>query len=141
MTDKERSYRLSSEAKQDLKAALRARIEGCEDVLFAFLYGSVLDNLPVHDIDVGVYVGGIPEDAVTGRAIDIASKLQSATKVPVDVRIVNFAPVPFQYKVLRGELLLERDEVARAGFAEKVMGRYFDMEPLLRRGCKEAFAA
>lgn len=141
MGTNERTYLLSSEEKQTLKEALKEGLGGRTEVLFAYLYGSVLDDMNIHDIDVGLYVSGVSEEGITGCAIEIATMLQSITRVPVDVRIINFAPLSFQYKVLRGELLFERDENARSAVAERVSQRYLDIEPLLRRGFKEAFAA
>ena len=139
--EKERSYLLSAEEKKNLADALRTVLSGREEVLFAYLYGSVLGDLAVHDIDVGVYVTGVAEGAATVYAIDLSSVLQSVSSIPVDVRVINCAPLPFQYKALRGELLFERDDDARVSFTEQVTRGYLDIEPLLLRSFKEAFAA
>jgi len=141
MKERERTFKLSTEEKKALMVALREALSRRKEVLFAYVYGSLLSDLPVHDIDIGICVEGIAEDAATGYALDLSSTMQIVSNVPVDVRVINFAPLPFQYQVIRGELIFERDENARSSMLEDVMRRYLDIEPLLRRGLKEAFAA
>jgi hypothetical protein len=69
------------------------------------------------------------------KAIDdpLAFELKAETLIektihhPVDVRILNGAPLPFAAGVLRsGQLLLDRDPNLRADFASLTLRKYFD---------------
>jgi hypothetical protein len=106
-------------------------------VTFAFLYGSFVESHAFHDVDVGVYL----RDGKS--AADVASTLTRCLSdragVPVDVRVMNGAPVPFLYHVLRGQLVLSRDDALLGEIMERTVSRYLDIEPLLRRSAKEAF--
>jgi len=132
---------LDGEEKKSIRNLLKDKLNKRQEVLFAYIYGSFNDDLPFHDIDVGVYVAGLTESSVTEYVLELSSVLQAGSKVPVDVQAINFAPIPFRYHVLRGELLFERDEATRSLVLEQVVQRYLDIEPLRRRGVKEAFAA
>lgn len=59
---------------------------------------------------------------------------------PVDIRILNFAPVPFRFEVVRGKRIYVRDEQTHSEFLEDTMRRYLDIQPILYRATKEAFA-
>ena len=61
--------------------------------------------------------------------------------MPVDVRPLNLASVPFRYQAIRGRLLFEKDQDLTAQFIEQTMQRYLDMKPFLLTGMKEAFSA
>src|SRR5712691_5437124 len=58
----------------------------------------------------------------------------------VDVRILNAAPVPFLYHVLKGQILVSREEERLASVMEDTIRRYLDIAPLLRHYTQEAFA-
>ncbi|MGQ9631102.1 MAG: nucleotidyltransferase domain-containing protein [bacterium] len=52
--------------------------------------------------------------------------------VEVDVRIINEAPLAFQYHVIKtGKLIFCRDDKRRGRFEVRVMSEYFDFKPIL----------
>ena len=107
-------------------------------VSFAFLYGSFVEARAFHDVDVGVYLrAGVSGSDVASA---LAVRLSDRAGVPVDVRVINDAPISFLYHVLRGQLVLSRDDALLGEVMERTAGRYLDIEPLLRRSAKEAFA-
>jgi uncharacterized protein len=119
----------------DLAAALQA----CEDVAFAYAHGSFLLDGPFRDIDVAVFFGPAaphPDE----RALELGEHLSARVRMPVDVRALNDAPVPFRFHALRGRLLCVRDEAVLGDTLEATMRHYFDIEPILRDATREAFA-
>lgn len=120
---------------------LRAELAAELDVVFAFLYGSFADSAQFRDIDVGVYLDPIDPDRAAARALDLAGRLSDRVGLPVDVRALNGAPVPFLFHVLRGRLLLSRDDDRLEDLIERTAQRYLDIAPLLRQSTKDAFAA
>lgn len=117
--------------KQHIDTATRERIinvikEGIsknEAVIFAYLHGSCAEGDSFRDIDVAIFVGE------HGREIEIESdlsyELTEKTSYPVEVKVVNKAPVAFQMAVLRkGIVLFSRSEHVRTDFIEDVSKRY-----------------
>lgn len=109
-------------------------------VRFAFVYGSFTEETPFHDIDVAVYLVPTGEAAAIRDAVELSNQLSNDIGMPVDVRPLNAASIPFRYRVIRGRLLFERDSEATAQFVEQTVQRYLDIKPFLLRGMKEAFA-
>lgn len=136
---KQRLYTVSSEHRKRLVSRLRAALEREPAVRFAYLYGSVLESDRVHD--VGLY---LQKDALAGGAEiseALSANLTAEVGMPMDFRILNEAPLSFQYHALRGRLLVCNDEDFLTDLIEDVARRYLDLAPLLRRGTKDAFAA
>lgn len=107
------------------------------DVLFAIVFGSFLDQEAFRDVDVAVWTASFATASVD---VELAASLSNAIGLPVDVRRVNDAPAPFLFHVLRGRVLLVRDEVVLADVMERTARQYHDIAPLLRRATRDAFA-
>ena len=107
-------------------------------VAFAYVYGSFAEARPFRDIDIGVYCSGT--DPSPDLAEALAHTLTTALRIPVDVRVVNDAPVSFLFHVLRGELLFSREDELLSTVIENTIRRYLDIAPVLRHGAREAFA-
>ena len=120
---------------QDLTRLIRDRSE----ILFAYLYGSIAEDRAFHDVDLGVYLSKIREEDSILYSLDLAHLLSNKLRIPVDVRVLNFAPAAFVYHVIRGNLILDRNEEVRMPLVEMTIAKYLDMKPLMHRGIKEAF--
>jgi predicted nucleotidyltransferase len=118
--------------KQELKAQLRERLAVRPEVRFAYLHGSFLERETLGDVDVAVSVepAGLPGDAVTAYELALGDELEKGLGVPVDVRVLEDAPVSFQYAVTRGETLFVREPEAWAVFRERTWTAYLDFAPL-----------
>ena len=134
-----RLFRFSGQQKQEIISALTSLLQRHAAIQFAYLYGSFLADMPCHDIDIGVYLDGLAPLDMGLFAVELSAQLGSQAKCPVDVRILNNAPLPFIYQVLRGKLLLENNPDLHGRIFEHTVSRYLDLKPLLLRATKEAF--
>lgn len=138
---KQKLHRLSKQERAHLLNCLTKTLRNCDAVLFAYAYGSFAEGAPFHDIDVGIYLSKTKKEDFTPYALDLARLLNSELKIPVDVRVINLAPVTFLYHVIQGILIHERNEDLRTHFVERTIQKYLDMKPLIHKAAKEAFAA
>lgn len=141
MKKEEKLYRLSDYEKARSIESLRAALKSQPEVLFAYIYGSFIERHPFHDLDVGIYLANAREEQVTPLVMELAESLSKELRLPVDVRVLNFAPVPFVYHVIRGRLVVDKAPEVRSRLIEDVVARYLDIKPLLRRAMKESFSA
>ncbi|MGZ8383286.1 MAG: nucleotidyltransferase domain-containing protein [Nitrospira sp.] len=134
-------HTIRPEQREDVLAKLRVELAKTSGLRFAYVYGSVLESDRIHDVDVGIFFD-VPMVAQQMNMMDALSvTLSAAVGFPVDIRVLNEAPLPFLYHVLRGRLLLCRDETFLTDMLEDVARRYLDLAPFLRNGTKDAFAA
>ena len=136
-----RFHHMNEQERHRIEQCLEMELANDRTVTFAYLYGSFIGPQPFRDIDVGVYLENVRADRVTVTALDLAQRLSDRAQMPVDVRILNVAPVSFLYHVLRGQLVFCRDDGVLAELMERTVSRYLDIAPLVRRGTREAFAA
>ena len=134
-------YTVTPEQRAEMLHQLCTQLGREPGVRFAYLYGSALESDRVHDVDVGVFLHdtAVPQQATITD--NLSATLTVAIGLPVDVRVLNEAPLSFLYHVLRGQLLQCRDEAFLTDMIEDVARRYLDIAPLLRNSTKDAFAA
>jgi predicted nucleotidyltransferase len=118
----------------DLEPRLRERLLLEQDVLVAYLFGSQArgEARPGSDVDVAVL---LPKDADFGRRhLELIAAVADAVGLDAaDVVVLNEAPVPLGYRVLRdGLLLFSRDDRARVDHYVRTVDRYLDMAPMRR---------
>lgn len=133
---KTRLFEVDSEGRRRVIERLTDELRKDARLVFAYVHGSFQAGGPFHDIDVAVYLSAT--DRVSQR-LDLADRLSRLTGYPVDLRVLNDAPVSFQFKALQGTLLVSRDDGRLAEFMERVGPRYLDIAPILRRATREAF--
>lgn len=138
---KHKVYYLSPEERLKIIERLADFTRNRQEVSFAYVYGSFAEEMPFHDIDMGVYVAGIKAEDSTMYAIEMAQAISREERIPVDVRVLNHAPLLFLYHVIKGRLIFERDEDTRIDVTYRTVQRYLDIKPMIHRGIKEAFSA
>ncbi len=112
---------------------------GPAEVLFEYIHGSFIRGKGFRDIDIALYLrDDMLKDRITDYEIEMEIKLENALKYPVDVRVLNHAPLSFQYRAIKeGILLFERDGDFRVDFQVGTLDFYFDFAPFRKRYIKE----
>ncbi len=130
----------SPEEKQRLRDLLTARLEEREEILFAYVYGSFVQG-SFRDIDIAVFLG----DGSNGLSdplryeMMLEQELEDETGVPVDIRVLNVAPLPFAFTVLQtGDVMVSRDDRARCDFVCRIFAEYHDFSYYRRQYRREA---
>ena len=136
-----KKFSLNKEQKELVITRLTSQMEEMPEIILAFLYGSFLDEGPFGDLDLALFVN--PSCPAAGdKSLEYELKtemlLENTTGLPVDVRVLNQAPQPFRYSVIKnGRLLFCRDEEFYADFLSHTLVSYFDFAPYRKRYLKE----
>ncbi|MFN8453281.1 MAG: nucleotidyltransferase domain-containing protein [Anaerolineae bacterium] len=114
-------------------------LQGRPEILFAILYGSAAEGESFRDLDVGIFVEWAAVSATADMAYSfaLADELQQAIHYPVDVRIINDAPLGFRYNVSRGTALVVNDPEKFYTFLERTWDEYLDFQPVAWQYLKE----
>lgn len=132
---------LSEKQKESIINRIARQMGKMPEIIFAFLHGSFLDEAPFGDLDLAIFVD--PSCPAAGdKALEYELKtemlLEHIAGIPVDVRILNQAPKPFRYSVLKnGRLIFCRDDELYADFLSHTLVSYFDFAPYRKRYLKE----
>lgn len=129
------------EQRADLRRQVQIGLESRQEIIFAYLYGSFLDeNLPYHDVDIAVYLDPTwaLERDLFEYEMTLSVDLTLALHVPVDVHVLNEAPLGFQHSVLhRGEALFSRSDERLTDFIEQVGLAYMEFSYYVREYLQE----
>ena len=120
-------FKLSGKEKEKIKKNLTEIIQNKEEVIFAYLHGSFLIN-GFNDIDLAFFVSGIED--ILDYEISSSLEIEKQIHFPIDVKVLNNAPLGFKYEITKGELLFSRDEEIRTDFIEKAWHQYLDFKPV-----------
>ena len=108
-----------------------------KDISFAYVHGPVLDSDAPHDSDVAVYLkevafsqlecgGSVSLDV----AIPLELELEESLGHPVDLQVLNRAPLPFRARVVtQRRTVVDNDPAARADFEYRSRYEYIDFRP------------
>lgn len=105
-----------------------------KEVVFAYLHGSFIEGEVFRDIDVAVYLS---REEGTEYEISNSVKLESILRMPVDIKVLNNAPLAFKYHATRGLLIICRDDEQREEFVEGTWDEYQDFKPVALMHLKE----
>jgi len=107
---------------------LKKILLGEKGIVFAYVHGSFLIGEKFNDIDIAIYLDekNIEKVKPVNFEISFSLKIEEVTKFPVDVKILNFAPLSFRYHATDGLLLFSRNELKREEFLCKTWDEYFD---------------
>ena len=126
---------LNGAGRERVLRVLMEALEKEHGLCAAYVHGSFVEDGPFRDIDVALYYHPTPEFNLLDRELDMEVALEEALieagiRIPVDVRIINQAPLSFRYGVIKdGELLLVRDDNRRVDFEVLTLSKYFDFAP------------
>jgi predicted nucleotidyltransferase len=135
---KEKLYSLTEIKKDSIASQIRECLGNCPEILFAYLHGSFVASEKFRDIDVAVFLGKLPPSPLEFELSMEAELCGALRGYPVDVRVLNNAPLSFRYNVIKfGKRLFAEDDDARCDFEEAVLSNYFDFAPFRKRYLEE----
>lgn len=113
-----------------------------EHVLFAYIFGSFASKERFNDIDVGIFISGEKPKLPLKLELEIEAELEDTLHTPVDVRIINNAPLSFIYNILKNNIVVvDRDRSFRTDFEGLIYKKYFDLKYLRREYLREIINA
>lgn len=106
------------------------------DVTAVYLFGSTARGTAADrsDVDVAVLFDAAPPSTLDAAPLVLEGELERALGRPVDLVVLNVAPVDLRIRALRdGQLLVDRNPAVRIAFEVRTRNEAFDLEPVLAR--------
>jgi len=107
-----------------------------DGIIAAYLFGSVARGTAGarSDVDVAVLYAAAPPATLEGLPLDLEGRIGQLLGRPVQVIVLNTAPVGLVHRVLRdGVLLLDSAKSARIRFEVRSRNEFFDLQPIVAR--------
>ncbi len=133
-----RKRRVSSTEKKEIIRTISDILMAKEYIIFAYIFGSFTSEDIFEDIDVGIFVSGERLQSPIKLELETENELEDSIRIPVDVRIINNAPLSFVYNILkRNIVIMDKDKSLRADFEGLIYKKYFDFQHLRREYLRE----
>jgi predicted nucleotidyltransferase len=131
-------YRLTKKRREQIIHKIASHLlKGYPDVMTAYVFGSFLTSRFFSDIDLGVFLT-TASDSMLDFELSLESRISRIARYPVDVRVLNRAPISFTQNVFRtGKVILDRDPNIRADFEGRILKLFFDFSHFRRRYLRE----
>lgn len=128
--------------RQEIVGRLQRELEPRSEIALAVLHGSFEQGLTYRDIDVAIWLipDRIPPSERFRYALDLSVQLHLELGCPVDVRVLNEAPLAFRYHALQGRPLVVRDDAFLDELRARTWDDYLDFQPFARQYLREALS-
>lgn len=128
--------------KQKLVKEIASQIEKRENIMFAYIFGSFVREERFSDIDIGIFCENSEKIDSLRFELELEGEINSLTKFPVDVRIINHAPLSFAYHVIKeGMVIKDEDSDLRSDFEGMIFKKYGDFSIYRKRYLREVINA
>ncbi len=103
-------HKCSARARRLIHGEILRSISSDGDVMLAFLHGSFAQGVLFHDIDLALLINNDTRERIYHYTVHLTAELDARLGLPVDIQVLNSAPLPFRYNVFtNGQLILCRD--------------------------------
>ena len=129
--DNFKTYSVNREDRGRILLSIKSILHEQEEILFAYIFGSFIDKeMPFfRDIDIGIYVDEkeVSFKDTINYTIALSLKIErEIKKYPVDIVILNNAPLSLAFRATQGEVLFIRNEDLWTDFVTKIWSMYHD---------------
>ena len=127
-------HRLSPSERDKIIKALAKALSGRGEVVLAVVFGGFVESEVFRDVDVAVFTGyTVPYDRVEVFEEELSRYLESIVGLPVDVRVIDYAPSWFRVRALNGVVLVEKEPALAARLKFKSWQEVNDFKVKLRK--------
>jgi predicted nucleotidyltransferase len=126
--------------KKEIIQLVRQNLSARHEIVFAYVFGSIVDSEVFKDVDVGIYLDQSISDGFH-RAFEISGELEALLGCCVDVILMNTAPDHLVYSISMGEVIVNRDDDARVEFITDSWNGYFDIQPKRLMAINDIFSS
>ena len=130
-----------SEKEKIIQKIISCLFEQHDEILTVYIFGSFISARYFSDIDIGI-IAAMDLSRPLEFELELENRLEKVIKYPVDVRILNQAPLSFAQNVFRsGRVIIDKNPNLRADFEGRILKQYFDFSPFQQRYLQEVINA
>ena len=130
-----------SEKEKIIQRIISRLYEQHDEILTVYIFGSFISARYFSDIDIGI-IAAMDLSKPLEFELELENRLEKVIKYPVDVRVLNQAPLSFAQNVFRsGRVIIDKNPNLRADFEGRILKQYFDFSPFQQRYLQEVINA
>ena len=123
-------------------------LETVDSMEFAYIHGSAVYTDKYHDIDIAIFLTPLKFNEIMDKGsitldmlMPLENKIEHALHTPVDIQVLNNAPLSFRYTVVNKNIvLIDKNPSLREQFELLSRVEYYDFRPKIEEYIREALA-
>lgn len=128
--------------KQVVIKQISSRFSKQKKIVFAYIFGSFVSEKKFTDIDIGIYIDNKNGINTLNFELRMENEINSLVHFPIDVRIINDAPISFVYNVIKERVLIKDEAPSlRADFEGMIFKKYLDLAHFRKQYLREVINA
>jgi hypothetical protein len=115
--------------KEEIFKKIESFVENREEIIFAYIFGSFIEDKIFNDIDLAIYID--KDNTLTKEIfyeVELSRRLEEKIKIPVDVIVLNRASNFILHRVSNGKLIKNTDDDMRINFITTHWKEYWDFK-------------
>lgn len=121
-------------SKEVVMKKIKTLINARDEILFAYLFGSFIEQESYHDIDLAIYSNEThPRVANLFYDVELSREIEKILQIPVDIVILNHAPDRMVYRASKGVLIKDANEWLRIDFLLRCWKKYLDFQEVIKK--------
>lgn len=125
---------------------IKKTLENINSIVFAYLHGTAVSSKNYNDIDIALFVNPKYYESIIQNSsptldfiIPLEQKLEQNLHLPIDMQIINNAPLAFRFNIVNHSIILiDKNPLAREQFELLSRVEYFDFKPKSEEYLREA---
>lgn len=121
-------------------------LENINSIVFAYLHGTAVSSKNYKDIDIALFINSNDYNSIIQNnsptldfIIPLEQKLEQNLHLPIDVQIINNAPLAFRFNIVNhGIILTDKNPLTREQFELLSRVEYFDFKAKSEEYLREA---
>ena len=113
--------------KKEVMEKIESFIKNHDEIIFAYIFGSFVENETFNDIDLAIYTD---ENNISTKeifyAVELSNQLEKNIKIPVDVIVLNKTSDFLLHRISKGILIKNSDDDMRINFITTHWKKYWD---------------
>jgi uncharacterized protein len=113
-------------------------IQNQNEIIFAYIFGSFIEEEKFHDIDIAIYVNEKKTSSKsTFYEIELSNQIESITSIPIDIIRLNSAPDAIVYRATKGLLIKNDNDNLRINYITACWKKYWDYQNIVQEYLSE----
>jgi len=113
-------------------------IQNRNEIIFAYIFGSFIEEENFHDIDIAIYLNENKTSAKsTFYEIELSNQIENITSIPIDIIRLNSALDAIVYRASKGLLIKNTNDNLRVNYITTCWKKYWDYQKIIQEYMSE----
>ena len=113
-------------------------VQNQDEIIFAYIFGSFIEEENFHDIDVAIYIN---ENKTSSKStfyeIELSNQIENITSIPIDIIRLNSALDAIVYRASKGLLIKNTNDNLRVNYITTCWKKYWDYQKIIQEYMSE----